>query len=101
MNRMWKITQTGFDIEFFCFPEDILGEDKVETSWSRTLAQIEDKTKLLNDKFLHKEKSIGITNLADDLLILAAQLKIHAEARLVEIAQDRIKYAPHPSFPAN
>ena len=75
------------------------GGPDIETSWSPIMQRMHRVEQQLNDKFLHPENSLGITELADEYLILAAKLKVLAEVRLQDIARDKIKYAAHPSFP--
>lgn len=72
----------------------------VVNDYAIVMQEMEILWKEINDKFLNKEKTFGITDLTDKYLILAARLKIIAEQRLYDIAADKVKYAPHPSFPA-
>lgn len=75
-------------------------ETDIENDYAIVMQEMENLWKQIDDKFLNKEKTLGITELTDKYLILAARLKIIAEQRLYNIAADKVKYAPHPSFPA-
>lgn len=69
----------------------------IEFSYSVLLQQTERLQQKIHTAFLdHKE--FMLLELVDKHLAIAAQLAILADRRLEEIARDKIKYAPHPSF---
>lgn len=66
----------------------------LENNYAAVTLRMDALYKQILDKFLHNEP-IGLPELADRYLILAARLKVAAEQRLFEVAKDKVRYAPH------